>query len=219
MVTLLLVTMSGRGPTLRALLESGGYEVITAASVPEATRMLAGICPDLLLSELHLGEFNGLNLVLRHQQSHPTMRAVILSKVYDPVLSADAQNCGAVYITEPVDDERLLEVIARTLQQENPQRRWPRKRPINRLRVRMSGRPARVIDMSYGGLRLEATHASEIPPRFQVVFDDLGVAIEARPVWSRRGPAGSWWYGADVSNLGRAAEQQWRQLVDSVHAA
>jgi DNA-binding NtrC family response regulator len=216
MANILLVTMGGQGTALSSILEKERHGVRKAAGFAEAMAYLAEHSPELLIAELQLGPFNALHLVLRHQISHPAMRSIILSRAYDPVLAADAGGCGAVYVTEPIDDDRLIELVARTLQPANPKRRWPRKKPSGTLVVRMGAHQARVLDVSYGGLRLEAADASELPSRLQIVFADSGVSVEARPIWSQRAPHGSWWYGADVSELGAGHEEAWRRLVDSV---
>ncbi len=219
MANILLVTMSEQGRALPSILTKAQHNVRTASGLPDATALLTQYSPELLITELQLGPSNGLNLVIRHQISHPAMRSIILSRAYDPVLAADAGACGAVYVTEPVDDDRLLELVSRTLQNINPQRRWPRKKPSSTMVVRMGTHQARVLDVSYGGMRLEANDASELPSRLQIVFADSGVSVEARPIWSQRAPHGSWWYGADVSEIGGAHETEWRRLVDSVPAS
>jgi hypothetical protein len=42
------------------------------------------------------------------------------------------------------------------------------------------------------------------------------MSIAAEPVWSQPGPTGSWWCGAVIAGLDYVAQQEWRQLVDSV---
>ena len=47
------------------LLEAAGYRVRSARSFDEAKTLLAAECPDLLITDLRLGQYNGLHLVLR----------------------------------------------------------------------------------------------------------------------------------------------------------
>ena len=101
----------------------------------------------------------------------------------------------------------------------NPARRWPRKKPIDPLVVRITDRSARVLDLSYEGVRIETSEATELPASLKIVFPDSGVAIEAQPVWCLPTPVGSWWCGAKISGLGQSAQQTWRQLVDAVPAS
>ena len=101
----------------------------------------------------------------------------------------------------------------------NPARRWPRKKPIDPLVVRITDRSARVLDLSYEGVRIETSEATELPAPLKIVFPDSGVAIEAQPIWCQPSPVGSWWCGARISGLGQSAQQTWRQLVDAVPAS
>jgi DNA-binding response OmpR family regulator len=219
MANILMVSASGRGASLAELLQQAGHDVIAAGGLPEAKSLLAvHHDTDLLIAEIQLGAFNGLQLAIRHQISHPMMRSMVLSRAHDPVLSADAKACGAAYLAEPFGQEQFLERVAAVLQ-ESPHRRWPRKQPAAALLARIAETPARVLDLSYGGLRLETAGASDLSASFEIVFGDAGVTIQAKPIWSQPGPAGSWLHGADVSHLAHSARQAWQRLVDSVPAA
>ena len=96
------------------------------------------------------------------------------------------------------------------------QRSWPRKQLRDPLLAHIGEQPARVLDLSYGGFRLEVAHA-DFPARFQIAFRGLGVRIEARAIWTRPAPAGLWWCGAEVCDPRTTAETGWRQLVESVY--
>jgi len=47
------------------LLSHAGYQVTSVGSFREATKVLSTDPPDLLITELRLGAFNGLHLVIR----------------------------------------------------------------------------------------------------------------------------------------------------------
>ena len=53
------------------LLEAAGYRVRSARSFDEAKTLLAAECPDLLITDLRLGQYNGLHLVLRTRSDLP----------------------------------------------------------------------------------------------------------------------------------------------------
>ena len=72
------------------LLEAAGYRVRSARSFDEAKTLLAAECPDLLITDLRLGQYNGLHLVLRTRNTYPEMAALVTSRVADPVLEAEA---------------------------------------------------------------------------------------------------------------------------------
>src|SRR5260221_81572 len=84
MAKIMIVAMSGRGASLIDLLERAGHDVVAAGSVPDATAFLrTDRSVEVLIAEIQLGAFNGLQLVIRHQISHPLMRAIVLSRSHD----------------------------------------------------------------------------------------------------------------------------------------
>ena len=64
------------------------------------------------------------------------------------------------------------------------QRRWPRKRVVGGFRVTAAGRTAAVVDVSYGGLRLELPDRGRLPKTFDVEVAGIGLHLEVEPVWS-----------------------------------
>ena len=49
----------------------------------------------------------------------------------------------------------------------------------------VKGRPAAVVDVSYGGLRLEMSGATPLPGSFDVEVAGIGLHLEVQPVWSQ----------------------------------
>ena len=198
---------------------SAGHDVVFAAGFEAAVRKLERFAPDLLVSELRLGGFNGLHLVIRSQSTHPNMRAILLDVMRDPVVAREAERHGAVYLSEPVMKSDLLGHVSRLLTENNPQRRWPRKQPITGLFAHVARREARVVDLSYGGVRLELPPSNSIPARFHMVIPGFEVVVRARPVWTRFTPVGSISCGAEVAEANPQILARWRALVDSIPAA
>jgi ActR/RegA family two-component response regulator len=225
MTEILLIAVSEQRDRLARLLRDAGYEVLVADSANAASDILHTRAPSLMISEIRLGPFNGLHVLIRHQLTHPRMRAIFLDRVYDPVLAADAHRLGASYLGQLGEDATLLEHVALEIQsvtqeQETasatPRRRWPRQTPTQELVVRIEEAPARVVDVSYGGLRLEIADGSAIRQPLRIAFPDYGKSFLARPVWSHPAAAGRIWCGAELFGGSAAAEQEWRRLVDSV---
>ena len=101
------------------LLEASGYDVIAAANFEEAKQLLASEDPDLLITDLRLGSYNGLHLVLRSRTDHPAMAALVTSRFPDPVLEAEAAREHARFILRPIADHELLEAITTMLAANN----------------------------------------------------------------------------------------------------
>lgn len=81
-----------------------GYEVALVTSFAGAkVQLQSGI--DLLVSEIRLGEYNGLHLASRAHAHH--IPAVVLGES-DVVLERDAQQMGVAYVPFDVDRKYLL---------------------------------------------------------------------------------------------------------------
>ena len=99
---------------LETVLRSARVEVIAAEMFHEGRALLERRSPDLLITELRLGEYNGLHLVMRAQTQHPGMAAIVMSDWLDPVLQGEAERLRATFVPKPVTSEDLLAAVART---------------------------------------------------------------------------------------------------------
>jgi len=97
------------------LLQSAGYRVATASAFEEAKLVLASQSPDLLITGLRLGPYNGLHLILRSRADHPAMAAIVTTRVSDPVLEAEARRQHANYVLKPLSDMDFLSAIGQSL--------------------------------------------------------------------------------------------------------
>ncbi|MEO5739995.1 MAG: response regulator [Vicinamibacterales bacterium] len=113
-----VVVVDGNGPDRTntvTLLEAAGYRVRSARSFDEAKTLLAAEPPDILITDLRLGQYNGLHLVLRSRSDHPEMAALVTSRVADPVLEAEAHRQRAQFILVPLTGTQLLQAVASSL--------------------------------------------------------------------------------------------------------
>jgi DNA-binding response OmpR family regulator len=217
MAGILIVAMEGEGIIAMAnLLRGAGHAVVVAFGFPEATALLSAGSPDLLVSAIRLGGYNGLHLVLRSQIRHPALRAILLDRSYDRLMEAEAKRYGARYLVEPIDGEALLAQISLALSTTGPSRRWPRKKAADGMRAEVERRSARIIDLSYGGLRFELPQMSEVPERFDVALPGTGLVFQAKPVWVRRVQPGWLSCGVELLNPNPQAADSWRRLVDAL---
>lgn len=109
------VDQSDRASTV-VLLNSAGYRVVAAASFDEAKHLISIEAPDLLVTGLRLGSYNGIHLILRSRMDHPAMAAIVTSRYADPVLEAEARRLRAEFVVRPVTDTALLDAVGRSLQ-------------------------------------------------------------------------------------------------------
>ena len=97
--------------TMREFVARAGHEV-TAFSEFQAARSYLGTAQtDVLITDIRLGAFNGLQLVLIAKLKHPTTSAIVLSGFEDPVLRHDAASMGALFRLKPIGTDQLLDGI------------------------------------------------------------------------------------------------------------
>lgn len=200
------------------LLRDDGHMVTGAATFEAGKRLLAASRFDLFVSDVRLRGYNGLHLVRQAHLDHPDMAAIIMTGYDEPMMELEAGRYGAVFVRKPLKPKAFLEAVTRALGDVRRQRRWPRKRVLGGFRVTAAGRPAAVVDVSYGGLRLEMT-GEPIPPAFDVEVSGIGLQLAVEPVWLQPASAtGSVLCGAALASDATPAARTWRAIVDRLTA-
>jgi|RhiMetdeSRZDD1v2_1073273.scaffolds.fasta_scaffold04051_20 two-component system, response regulator YesN len=92
-------------------LQAAGYEVVTSSDFLDGRAQLRACLPDVMIADVRLGAFNGLQLGLLARDRFPEVRVVIVSGWDDPVIRRDADELGAVYLQKPFSPEELLSAI------------------------------------------------------------------------------------------------------------
>ena len=198
------------------LLANAGYRAIGATTLKEGRELLAQHNPDLVIVDVRLGGDNGLQLIAMAPRPVP---AIVLTGFPDASLEADARHFGADFLLKPISPPGLLDLIERKLSEASQQsavassRRWPRKQVGAGIDARVGDSPARIIDVGYGGVRLEVESAREVelPASFQLTLRD-NVSVPLNVVWNRR-KGDIWQCGAAVNE---EYQPVWRDLVDTL---
>ena len=203
---------------LAELLQQSGYETTAVPSFEQAARLIRKTPPDLLIADVRLGPFNGLQLII----SSPTpLPAIIITGFADPVLESDARRRGADYVLKPVDAKALLELVEAKLAGVRPNftatRRWNRKAVMGGLPAQIEDEPARIVDVSYGGVRFEiAGEPERTPPSsFQMTFPTAQLSVRATLVWKHLVEGQTWLCGAALST-DSTESSEWFGLVDAL---
>ena len=76
-------------------LSKAGYDVSTCEDFGAARERILNDTPPILIVDVRLAGFNGLQLAILARQLHPETRIVVLSGWDDPVLRKEATACGA----------------------------------------------------------------------------------------------------------------------------
>jgi CheY-like chemotaxis protein len=201
------------------LLQDGGYAVTAAETYDAAKQLLALEGYDLLISDLRLRGFNGLHLVRQLYRDRPEMGLVIITGYDEPMIEVEAGRYGAEFIRKPIKPAEFMKTIARSLADVRRQRRWPRKRVVGGFRVTVNGLPAAVVDVCYGGLRLEVPKGGGLPPRFDVEIAGIGLQLPVESVWSHPSESDDIvMCGATLAAEGTPAAHTWRAIVDRLSA-
>jgi DNA-binding response OmpR family regulator len=200
------------------MLRSAGHDVTSASSYEEAKALLATGTYDLLLTDVRLRSFNGLHLVRNVRTDAPEMAVIIMTAYDDDLMELEARRYRAEFLKKPIHFEELMDVVSRSLAGVHRQRRWPRKRVVGGFRVTAAGAPAAVVDVCYGGLRLEMPTASAVPARFAVEVSGIGLNLEVQPVWSYPADGGGVVCGAALASDHTQEADTWRTIVDRLTA-
>lgn len=201
---------------LVALLRNAGYDVVAVDSIPEAKKALASEHPDLLLTDVRLGAFNGLQLLATNPNPIP---AIVMTGFPDRVLEAEAQHLGAEFMLKPVEPTELMAMVERKLSEAtklevfHPARRWERKRLASELPAQVDQAAVRIVDVSYGGMRFAAERPPRVAPEstFEISIPSAAVSLNVRVVWQQARDDAGWVCGAMITDEGLEA---WREVVD-----
>lgn len=99
----------------RSLLEHSGFSVVTASGLNEGLRQARRVVPDLILSDVRMGDGSGYDLV-RHVRSDPRLGAIpcvlVTSTAADEPSRAKGIALGATrYLFRPIEPQVLLHEI------------------------------------------------------------------------------------------------------------
>ena len=206
---------------LRKVLEKAGFDVLIASSYQEGRRAFASETFDLVITNLRLGEFNGLQLLITAPRAVPS---IVISAFHDSLLAEEARGLGAAYIAAPFKPAEFVKVVRDKIAGTSAptefaqSRRWIRKNVGGTIPARIQDLVARIVDISDGGVRLEVPRGSseELPPSFAVTLPSADVSVTVDLVW--KAPAGddAWMCGAVVADANSAATRAWCGVVDAI---
>ena len=91
-----------------------GRDVVSCRTFEDAREQLLTGHFDVMVTDVRLGAFNGLQLAVIARDKHPEMRIIVFSGFDDPVLREEADHLGASYVLKPVGADHLLDLMAAT---------------------------------------------------------------------------------------------------------
>lgn len=215
-----ILVVSADAPALTSrvtALRRAGFAARAAASFPDARRALEeGAPPEVLVTDVRLGPYNGLHLVAVARVEFPRTVAIVIGS-QDHVLEVEAAGLGARYLLAPVTPRDLELAIGELLAVPRPKRRWPRKRLAADVAALIGGLPGRLLDVSYGGACVEVFGAPPTGDDVRVVIPELGLDLPAHRIWAHRGdPLQPVSCGVEFPVQGN---ELWQSYVDRVAVA
>ncbi len=91
-----------------------GFHVLVAETFHEARELLEHHSPNIIVTELRLGEYNGLHLLMRGKAQRQDLAAIVTSTWVDPVLQAETERMRGTFLPKPITREDALAAVLRT---------------------------------------------------------------------------------------------------------
>jgi len=100
---------------LTEMLQEAGYDTVACDRYQDAKALLSTTRPDLLLTDIRLGAYNGLQLGIYARDRHPGLPVIVLTGYEDPTLRDEAKHAGALFLMKPITRVVLLAAISKAL--------------------------------------------------------------------------------------------------------
>jgi DNA-binding response OmpR family regulator len=198
------------------------YSVSVVSSFEEVCALAASGRPDLLITSVRLGRFNGLHLAARFRADYPGLPMIVLGDDDELALAADAMQLQARFVPKSTPCPDFLRYVDELISGRNPKdlvstRRWPRlgcEFPAHLAEANGHGHGF-VRDVGYGGLRLECETQPETRTPMEIRLGTVGMNLMGICRWSTRVDDRTWTCGFELDTSATDA-RQWRRIVDSL---
>jgi len=203
------------GATVADWLSQEGLDPVRVCATRTAVDEMLARPFDLLIADFEFAYRDSLYTKARARR--PLTPAVVIGEA-DTVPPNETASAQTMCMARPVERATLLCYVTMALLDGRPMQRSPRKL-VQRVDAFVNGVPARILDVSNEGVRLEVpdTRAQALPAYFTVRVAHLGVSVTARRVWTQPSPRASMLYCGGVLTQNRLeAEQAWRSFVDTL---
>jgi CheY-like chemotaxis protein len=204
---------------LLSLLRNLGYRSTGAADVEGGSALLEAFPFDVLVTDIRLHGERGLKLIRRAREVQPAITVIAITGFPDPAVQQEVAKLDAIFMRKPLDARQLRDILAEKVTSGRRQRQWNRKHVAGGFGAQFAGAAATIVDVSYGGFRLEMSSPPDPSKSSSISMDLLpfGFTVNADLVWvSRHEPTGSWNCGAALSELDPTIERAWRVVVDAL---
>src|SRR5687767_705623 len=208
--------------TLRPLLEllrKTGYSAAGALHFDTASGLVRAIPFDLMIAGVKPGADSSLDLIRLARDHQPGMAVIAMTATPDPLVAEECTRLGVTCLVKPVDLPPFLSIVAEKVNDLSRRRRWARKHILGGFAASVGGHKAKVVDMSYGGFRLEmpAPPETPLPSAVELTLLSFGLSVNATVVWSRNvNNPGPWLSGAALRDTDESTARAWGVVVDAL---
>jgi DNA-binding response OmpR family regulator len=201
-----------------ALLREAGHVASGVTSCEGARSAQAACRHDLVVTDLLVGRSSGLQLLMGLRRRCAETCFILITDCSDLLLDMEARRVGAVLQKPSIRPAEFLAVVAEQLAAIGRRQRWPRKPVTAHVMLQVAGRPGRLVNVSYGGLRFDVRAPQvDLPSRLAVRLPTLGVSVEAELIWTARDQNDAFWQcGAAILPADSQATRAWRAMVDQL---
>jgi DNA-binding response OmpR family regulator len=199
------------------LLERRDYTVTWAWSIGDAHARLAQQHFDLIIAGSRVGGLNGLQFIVSCRARRPEMAGLVVADQSEHISEVDARRHGITVLSRPLHADHFLMLVAERLASIRRRQRWPRKRISTYIPLQVGQTRARLLDVSYGGLRFELEGESfelRSPVHIDILASQL--SVDAELVWSARSTDGASCLCGVMLSGTRNPAHAWRAFVDLV---
>ena len=204
--------------TLAQALVHYHYSVTVVSSFEEVCALAASQRPDLLITSVRLGKFNGLHLAARFRADYPGLPMIVLGDDDELALAADAIRLQARFVPKSTPCPDFIRYIDELISGRNPKdlvstRRWPRSQCAFPAQFADDG--GHVRDIGYGGLRLECDREPDAQTPIEIRLGTVGMNLLGMFRWATQVDQRKWNCGFELDTSATDA-RKWRRVVDSL---
>lgn len=104
---------------VRMQMEEAGYEALVASNGQEAQDIINEHHPKLVITDLRMPSFSGIDLLRRIREDHMDTTVIIITAFGSVETAVEAMKAGAYdYVTKPIDYEALLLAVDRAMERQ-----------------------------------------------------------------------------------------------------
>lgn len=106
--------------TLRIILEQAAYSVEEAKNGREAAELYCSSPPDLVITDIHMPEMNGVEIIQEIQKINPRARVIVMSGggeilPKDKLYMLEVLQVVKAQLEKPLDAKKLLQAVDKVL--------------------------------------------------------------------------------------------------------